>query len=283
MRSREILIGVLGETGLGKSSLLNELLLDDIVPTHSSEACTAAVCIFGWNNETDMRKKFRAIITFKSWDAVEANLDALKGQLADLEATGRVQADGYNAGYDNDHSQADGLIDMVRSWSGLSEDDIRKLSSIQIMEAGNFDKIRGRGTRKVDQEKRLTKSIMTPNRDQFRKALRPFADSSGTQSRRVQYWPLVEHIEVFLRSPILRHGIKLVDLPGVQDALDFRGGIAESFSDRLAKRIIVTPAVRAGDNKAAADLMLTEHDVIKMHLDNNLKRDSLLCRDHQNR
>ncbi|WYZ46594.1 hypothetical protein EsH8_IX_000819 [Colletotrichum jinshuiense] len=273
--SREILVGILGQTGLGKSSLFNELLEAEIVPTHSFEACTAAVCIFGWNHEKDNSKKFRAKITFKSWSVVQAELDALKEELADLESTSRVQADGYDTEYDNRLIQVNRLIKVVCNWSGLSEDGILKLSSAQIMEAGNFDKIRGRGTRKIDTEHMLSKSITASNKGQFMKSLRPYADSSEPESRPVQYWPLVEHIEIFLKSPILRHGIKLVDLPGVQDALIFRGGIAENFSRRLHKRIVVTPAVRAGDNKAAAELIFTEHEILDMHLDDSFKENSL--------
>ncbi|KAK1654993.1 hypothetical protein BDP81DRAFT_445675 [Colletotrichum phormii] len=274
-QSREILVGVQGETGLGKSSLLNELLRSDIVPTSQVEACTAAVCIYGYNHEVGDNKRYRAKIKFKSWATVEAELDGIKEELAD-------PGNQHEAQDDDDADQDGGCtyynkrnIDIIRAWSGLKEEDVRNLSSIQIMEKGNFNKIRGRGARITSDEKTCEKTISAPNANQFKKILRPFAESVELNSHRTQYWPLVEQVEVYLKAPILRHGIRLVDLPGTQDALSFRAEIAETFQDRLAKQIVVSPASRAGDNKAAADLIFTENDLMRFHLDNKFKADSL--------
>ncbi|KAJ0297576.1 hypothetical protein COL516b_010625 [Colletotrichum fioriniae] len=256
--SREILVGVQGETGLGKSSLLNELLRSEIVPTSQVEACTAA----GQDH-------------VKSWATVEAELTGLKEEIAESDNQHEAQDDD-----DADHSESCSYyskrnIDMVCAWSGLKEEDIRNLSPIEIMQRGNFNNIRNRGLRLPTDEKTCSRIYSAPNANKFKKILRPFAESMDLNSHRTQYWPLVEQIEVYLKAPILRHGIKLVDLPGTQDALSFRAEIAETFQDRLAKQIVVSPASRAGDNKAAADLIFTENDLMKFHLDNKFKDDSL--------
>ncbi|KAK1723873.1 uncharacterized protein BDZ83DRAFT_793260 [Colletotrichum acutatum] len=273
--SREILVGVQGETGLGKSSLLNELLRSEIVPTSQVEACTAAVCIYGYNHETGENKRYRAKITFKSWATVETELTGLKEELAESDNQREAQDDD-----DADQSESCSYyskrnIDMVCAWSGLDEEDIRSLSPIEIMQKGNFNKIRNRGLRLPTDDKTCSRTISAPNANKFKKMLRPFAESMDLNSHRTQYWPLVEQVEVYLKAPILRHGVKLVDLPGTQDALSFRAEVAETFQDRLAKQIVVSPASRAGDNKAAVDLIFTENDLMKFHLDNTFKTDSL--------
>ncbi|KAK1469699.1 hypothetical protein CMEL01_01466 [Colletotrichum melonis] len=273
-QSREILVGVQGETGLGKSSLLNELLQNEIAPTSQEEACTAAVCIYAYNHEMGEKKRYMAKITFKSWSAVEAELDGLKGDLADPDNHHEAQGDepdpdGAWTYYSDRH------IDMVCSWSGLDEEDVRRLSSVEIMEKGKFNKIRGIGTKIPSDEKTCSKIITASNAKQFKKILKPFAQSSNLGSHQAQYWPLVEQIEVYVKASVLRHGIRLVDLPGSQDALSFRAEIAETFQDRLAKQIVVTPAARAGDNKSAVDLVFTENELMKFHLDNTFGADSL--------
>ncbi|KAI3554375.1 hypothetical protein CABS01_01068 [Colletotrichum abscissum] len=273
--SREILVGVQGETGLGKSSLLNELLRSEIVPTSQVEACTAAVCIYGYNHESGENKRYSAKITSKSWATVEAELTGLKEELAESDNQREAHDDD-----DADQSESCSYyskrnIDMVCAWSGLEEEDIRSLSPIEIMQKGNFNKIRNRGLRLLTNDKTCSRTISAPNANKFKKMLRPYAESMDLNSHRTQYWPLVEQVEIYLKAPILRHGLKLVDLPGTQDALSFRAEIAETFQDRLAKQIVVSPASRAGDNKAAADLIFTENDLMKFHLDNKFKADTL--------
>lgn len=211
----------------------------------------------------------------KSWATVEAELTGLKEEIAESDNQHEAQDDD-----DADHSESCSYyskrnIDMVCAWSGLKEEDIRNLSPIEIMQRGNFNNIRNRGLRLPTDEKTCSRIYSAPNANKFKKILRPFAESMDLNSHRTQYWPLVEQIEVYLKAPILRHGIKLVDLPGTQDALSFRAEIAETFQDRLAKQIVVSPASRAGDNKAAADLIFTENDLMKFHLDNKFKDDSL--------
>ncbi|KAK1481718.1 hypothetical protein CTAM01_13878 [Colletotrichum tamarilloi] len=273
-KSREILVGVIGETGLGKSSLINALLGCNIVPTSSSEACTAAVCIFGWNDDVSNGKNFRAHITFKSYETVEAELDALKYELSDLEETSHTQGEHPDQEYEERRAQAQRQMRNVANWSRLSLEAIRKSSPAQIIaNSSAFADIfrSGRGDRATNTFK-LVKAV---RRKEFLAMLKPYVSSSKDVASATKYWPLVEQVEVFLKADILRHGVKLVDLPGVMDALESRAQIARSYLYRLEKRIVVTPATRAADNRAAADLVLSERETMFLDMDNMLKGDSL--------
>ncbi|KAK1496433.1 hypothetical protein CCUS01_02780 [Colletotrichum cuscutae] len=273
-KSREILVGVIGETGLGKSSLINALLGCNIVPTSSSEACTAAVCIFGWNDDVSNGKNFRAHITFKSYETVEAELDALKYELSDLEETSHTQGEHPDQEYEERRAQAQRQMRNVANWSKLSLEAIRKSSPAQIIaNSSAFAEIfrSGRGDRATS----TFKLVKAARRKEFLAMLKPYVSSSKELATPTRYWPLVEQVEIFLKAGILRHGLKLVDLPGVMDALESRAQIARSYLYRLEKRIVVTPATRAADNRAAADLVLSERETMFLDMDNMLKGDSL--------
>ncbi|OHW95406.1 Ras-like GTPase-like protein [Colletotrichum incanum] len=215
-KSREILVGVIGETGLGKSSLINALLGCQIVPTSNSEACTAAVC---------------------SYETVEAELDALKFELADLEETSRAQGATPDFEYDDRCAQATRQIRNVASWSRLTQDVIRKSSPAEIIQTSPaFSEIfrKGRGHRTEKTHKR----IKAASKHSFIDLLQPYVASSKSELPGTKYWPLVEQVEIFLRSEVLRYGINLVDLPGVMDALESRAQIARNDLCRLEKRIV---------------------------------------------
>ncbi|KZL80941.1 tat pathway signal sequence [Colletotrichum incanum] len=225
-KSREILVGVIGETGLGKNG-----------------------------------KTFKGKITFKSYETVEAELDALKFELADLEETSRAQGATPDFEYDDRCAQATRQIRNVASWSRLTQDVIRKSSPAEIIQTSPaFSEIfrKGRGHRTEKTHKR----IKAASKHSFIDLLQPYVASSKSELPGTKYWPLVEQVEIFLRSEVLRYGINLVDLPGVMDALESRAQIARNDLCRLEKRIVVTPATRAADNnKAAADLIFSaEHE-----------------------
>ncbi|GKT66825.1 tat pathway signal sequence [Colletotrichum tofieldiae] len=273
-KSREILVGVIGETGLGKSSLINALLECEIVPTSNSEACTAAVCIFGWNFDITDGKPFKANITFKSYETVEAELDALKLELADLEETSSAQEEHPDPEYDDRCAQATRQVRNVASWSRLTQDLIRNSSPAEIIQRSPvFSSIfrRGRG----DRTEKIIKPIKAASRQSFVDLLKPYVSSSKSELPGAKYWPLVEQVEIFIRCGLLRHGLKLVDLPGVMDALESRAQIARNYLCRLEKRIVVTPATRAADNRAAAELILSERETMILEMEDMLKPDSL--------
>ncbi|KAK1969113.1 hypothetical protein LY78DRAFT_701032 [Colletotrichum sublineola] len=275
-RSREILVGVIGETGLGKSSLINALLGCQIVPTSNSEACTAAVCIFGWNSDIANKKPYIADITFKSYEIVETELDQLKFELADLEETSRAQDENPDPEYDDRCAQAARQVRNVTSWSGLTKDQVRKASPEQIIQASPaFPGILKKADDDTESQEKFSKVIEAVSRQDFLDLLKPYVASSTGKRSGIQYWPLVEQVEVFLKSEVLRHGIKLVDLPGIMDATEGRAQIARDYFERLEKRIVATPATRAADNRAAADLILSEQETLILDMNDMLKPDSL--------
>ncbi|KAG9237561.1 hypothetical protein BJ875DRAFT_481201 [Amylocarpus encephaloides] len=66
------IIGVVGNTGVGKSSVINAILDEErLVPTNCMRACTAVVTEMSWNNSDKPNAKYRADIEFidpKDWE-----------------------------------------------------------------------------------------------------------------------------------------------------------------------------------------------------------------------
>ncbi|KAK4147452.1 uncharacterized protein C8A04DRAFT_24702 [Dichotomopilus funicola] len=74
-RRFEVLIGVAGRTGAGKSSILNMLLgILELLPSSNSEAATSCACRVSWNDDDDPAAQFKAEIVFRSYGDVREEL-----------------------------------------------------------------------------------------------------------------------------------------------------------------------------------------------------------------
>lgn len=66
---KRTIVGVVGNTGAGKSSVINALLDEErLVPTSCMRACTAVVTEMSYNTSKDPNKKYHAEIEFVSRD-----------------------------------------------------------------------------------------------------------------------------------------------------------------------------------------------------------------------
>lgn len=79
-------------------------------------------------------------------------------------------------------------------------------------------------------------------------------------------WPLIDHVDIYLKADILNGGIVLVDLPGLSDIVESRAAVARRHFQNLSVTAIVTPCVRAADERTAVNLM-TENQELNMRMD----------------
>jgi hypothetical protein len=251
----QILVGVGGETGFGKTSLLNAVVGGTaILPSSESEACTAAVCLFAYNHHQDSAWPFRAKITFKTRDTVEFELRSLLNELGELsEETADATADGDSRAYE---AQLKAQLCIIESWSGISRNKIEKMQASDIIrQCSDARSMFHFSTVNLGQRKE--KNISAKNASDFLRLLKPYIDSSKNHRGAARhYWPIVEHVHIFVKSEILKKGLVLVDLPGEVDALEARSQISKAFYSRLDKMMVVTHAIRAADNRTASDLMV---------------------------
>lgn len=235
----QYLVGTGGDTGAGKSSLLNVLISEtgDIVPRSQNGACTAAVCCFSYPGPDASPRKFSAKVHLKSKDTVDDELAAFFQEYRELN-----------------QGAADRLGEEGSEITNRCHD--RHLL---------FDPI--------SPHRGLVITVAADNARDFRLAIKPYIGSQGRNAKVVR-WPLVEMVEIFVVADILRDGIVLVDLPGETDALDARSQVARRYYNKLDRILVVASGDRAVDNKTAVDL-IREDQVVDMEADGKLRDGSL--------
>lgn len=112
--------------------------------------------------------------------------------------------------------------------------------------------------------------------EKFIKKIRPYLDTSEHKLKDgtlCHLWPLVREVKLFIRSPILKNGIVLHDMPGEGDTVDSRSQIARELKAKMKGLIVVGEAMRIVDNSMAHNL-IPDDQLLGLELDG--KRDSLI-------
>uniref|UniRef100_A0A8H7N5G3 Uncharacterized protein n=1 Tax=Bionectria ochroleuca TaxID=29856 RepID=A0A8H7N5G3_BIOOC len=254
-------IGICGDTGLGKTMLLNTLIDDtiDIAPSSQQAACTAAVCCFQNHFLESGKPKFKAKVTFKSKEAVEQELASMFQEMKDHRD--RVDMEGPDEITRTEEVRFQEQIKVISGWSGLSPAQVKELGlSDQIDQITSCSQSADMLFNLSEPNKARQQVINADNAQKFLREVTPFVGSVSNAKRGQLRWPLVELVKIWLHSPLLSRcpGLVLVDLPGQMDALDSRSQVAREYYDKLDKMLIVTPADRAQDNRTATELICAD-------------------------
>ncbi|CRK33747.1 hypothetical protein BN1708_006122 [Verticillium longisporum] len=231
--SFELLVGVAGSTGAGKTSLLNALLgIHEFLPSSCEQAATAVVCQVSWNRDMRAGFEYRAEVDFHSYAEIEQQVGMLFQALSCLEEIENRHDDDEDA-WIQDQAEARAVVDDVLSkaqavWgTDLSLEDFRGMTAESLMES-NKDVLRLLGT---------TKSLHDSDPEKLSRQVRPYLDSTihnhGKEGKQFAAWPLVKQVRQFLRVDILKNGISLVDLPGLGDMVQSRAAVAQQFYEKL--------------------------------------------------
>ncbi|KAI0204462.1 hypothetical protein F4808DRAFT_456911 [Astrocystis sublimbata] len=258
----KILVGVAGATGSGKTSALNALLgFRDLLPTNNEEAATAVLCKVAFNDDPRPEYAFRCHVTFQSKEALE---NKLRQFFRDLQI--RDDLEQSHSGSNEDQEalrEIESVLlptrEMISIVFGLQEEQIRALGLEGVLKSnteamallGTVNKINSGGVEEIS-------SMMKPYMDST------IAAHGNDSDATFAAWPLIEQVELFVKSDILHNGIVLVDLPGLGDAVESRALVAERAFNQLTSTLIVTQAARAADNSTAVSLMSKHHEMAMM-------------------
>ncbi|KAI0480512.1 hypothetical protein GGR56DRAFT_276587 [Xylariaceae sp. FL0804] len=265
----QTILGVMGNTGEGKSSLINALLEEDrLAPTNGMQACTAVVTEFSWNDSNDPKQLYTAEIEFITADDWRLDLGYLYGDM--VSATGELSTEG-------NLKESDAGIAWAKVQAVYPH--ISKESLVQT----NMDELANHPT--VLALLGTTKIVHHAFAEELRDEIRQYADSKqrhfvkdsqGASERRPQLWPLVKVVRIRTKADILSTGAVLVDLPGVQDSNAARATIAEKYKEKCDGIWVVANINRAIDNKTARNL-LGQSFKQQLKFDGNYSKVTFIC------
>jgi hypothetical protein len=181
-----LIVLVLGDTGAGKSSMLNALIGErSVLPTNGMRACTASLVEMAYNYEPGA--PYRAVVELLTPQEWQEELETLLHDItlrSDPEACLPRSPD-------------------ADSPAGIAMAKVRLVYGVQsIATVGDFHDVVRRGSMVT---RALGKVIEFEGHSavSFRKQLEQYADSSD-QSYDVSFWPVVKRIKIFGRWPVLK-------------------------------------------------------------------------------
>lgn len=272
-RSNEILVGVGGSTGAGKTSLLNALLgLQEFLPSSCEQAATSVVSRVSWNYDERPDYEFRAEVHFCTRQDMTGLIKRTFQHLQDFE---NIQTQVYENIDDRITDQAeaqhilDDLIPKVTAVWGFTLTELHDMTPDDVLKS------------KPDVWSLIEKQVVhfnSSSAEALSQQVKPYLDSTADthgSDRQFAAWPLVRDARLFVRADILKGGMSLVDLPGLGDAVESRATLAREFYDKLAVTIIVAPIVRAADETTAKSL-LSRHQALQLQMSNRFNKKGMV-------
>ncbi|EMR66697.1 putative tat pathway signal sequence protein [Eutypa lata UCREL1] len=308
-KTPEYILGIMGPTGHGKSTLINTLLGEaQLVPTNCVRACTAVVTEISWNPSEDPQKRYIGNIEFISMGDWRYELDQLFGDL--VESDGKLTRDASNA--KTDAGVAWAKIKAV--YPDITKEDLARTNAETLANDPKVTSfLRGPKTIYSETAKAFHKEIQvyidskqehsgTNNRDRDHDEDdehsadslhddsddginddEPDSDDSDrveqeptTEKRRMELWPLIKVVKIQTKADVLSTGAVLVDLPGIQDSNVARAAIAGKYISKCNSIWIVTHVQRASDDKCAQDV-LNQSITQQLQFDGNLPNITYVC------
>ncbi|GJC86751.1 nuclear GTPase SLIP-GC [Colletotrichum liriopes] len=272
-RMPRFVIGVLGDTGSGKSSLINAVLDEErVVPTNCMRACTAVITEISWNSSEDPTKKYRAEIEFITQAEWTTEVIDLHRDILDLN--GNLSSDIRNA--DSDAGIAYAVLKAV-----YPKHTDRQLRDTDPAVLANFAKVREViGKTQVVEEAKCGSfySIIQSFVDSEEKRSKNGTDTANTasQEQTMAFWPLIKVVRLYLKSEVVSTGVVLVDLPGGRDSNATRAAVAAKYVKECSRLWVVAPITRAVDDKTAKTL-LGDHFKQQLKYDGAYNNITFIC------
>ena len=237
-KSHEVLVGVRGVTGSGKSTLINALLrMKDLLPTNSSQACTAVPVEVAYNYVDDDRGPFLAEVQFATRDEWKEELDDL------FRDVGVYFLSKNDPEMDEDPDLKDRITDALCKLKYVypylkSIHDLRDKSTAELLDDKNVKGV-------LNSNRKIRKSTQS----QFSAAIMMYIATQESDRKKFAHWPLITRVKLFVKAEILKSGLVLVDLPGGMDSNTARRTVAERYQKRLAVTCVVADVRRGRDDK----------------------------------
>jgi Dynamin family len=280
MANETRIIGLVGKSGFGKSSLINSLLHHpEISPTNASgAACTSIVTEF---LQSKPNQEAPILIEIERFSNMEIN-ELIENAVTDYRRFICLEKELGSAESDDEQEDYDDLKRRAETaWSTLE------------CAFGNRDKFSEElfDNQSISANQEITSLLnqwvlesVWPGSDGFIKTeeANNAEECSDKTSAYMEgnLWPFIKIIRVHLNCPILNAGIILVDLPGLEDTNLARIKAAESYLFRCDHFFVITEASRAiTDQSLRSSLLhvLTKHISLDSKSDKQNPKFSIVC------
>ncbi|KAI1502359.1 hypothetical protein F5X99DRAFT_379222 [Biscogniauxia marginata] len=240
-------VGVVGNTGAGKSSVINALLDEErLLPTNCLRACTASPTEISYNYSEDPSELYRAEIEFISNEDWIRELEVLFSDL--LDGNGEVSRECTNS--DSDAGVAYAKLKAV--YPAKTREMLARATPKNLAKEPYVRGVLG-----------SVKTLKDESAQDLYRRLQHYVDSkeksTGSDHKKrdvpIEYWPLIKVVRIYTKADALSTGAVLVDLPGVQDSNAARAAVAANYMKLCTGLWIVAPITRAVDDKTAKSLL----------------------------
>ncbi|RGP63852.1 GTPase slip-gc [Fusarium longipes] len=279
-QGREILVGVEGPTGAGKSSFLNSLLgIPELFPSGQESAATAVIGKVSWNWVDTPGREFRAKVVFRKKDEIA---DEIKSFLKEINHFSDLKEGRLDDHFDDEDDKADAIsiskttidreIPRLKAAWGMKRGQLFQLAKQCPGELSYEDAVLTIFRKNSTATNFLHSGEIEFDRstaETLSEAIKPFLDSSSNThggTNKFSAWPLVKSVHIYVEAEILKPGITLVDLPGCGDAVESRSEVTTKISHTLDVRMVVSPIIRAADEKQGRALMQNGFDEAQMRI-----------------
>jgi len=285
----KVVIGIVGSTGAGKSSLINAIIDEEnLLGTNCMRASTAVATEIAYNYRSG--KKYRAEVEFVERGEWERELRALIGDLRD-DGENSVSFSGVRGEAMARNSEAAVAMEKIRAvYPVLNVQEIKNLDVKELLSKGGVCDVLGRTVVVesddpkafardlavyTDSKSKRPKTTATNNTGQGKTPMRTTFDTQ-TKTTTTNYWPLVRVVRIYTKAPALATGATLVDLPGIFDSNAARFAVAEEYMKKCSAHWVVAPINRAVDDKVAQDL-LGRNMRVQLHMDGAANDLTFIC------
>ncbi|XP_042319361.1 nuclear GTPase SLIP-GC [Sceloporus undulatus] len=226
-------IAVVGNTGAGKSCLLNALLDEEaVLPTSDMRACTAVVVEV---SRAAGGSPYEAEVEFLSREEWYKELRALLEDMKDKSGNLKRRCPDRK-------TEAGAAYCRVKAVYGRIEE-LEKLEQMQ----------------EVTQYLGTVKHLSAETATVFRSSIEKFIDSRTDNLREMkggEFWPIVKCVKIRVaNSEVLKTGAVLVDLPGTRDSNAARDEAAKEYLKDCNAVWVVASITRAVDDKTAKEML----------------------------